>query len=64
MPIFASYIYDAVLIYARAATEVMRIKGEKYIRDGQELMKYIYNHSYRSLQGFDVSLIEHIVTFN
>ena len=51
--IYAAYLYDAVMIYAQAATEVLRNKGD--LSDGKSLMEnYIFNRSYTSIQGFDV----------
>ena len=51
--IYAAYLYDAVMIYAQAATEVLLNKGD--LRDGKSLMEnYIFNRSYSSIQGFDV----------
>lgn len=52
VPIYAAHLYDAVLIYARAATEVLREGGN--LRNGTEIMRHIFNRSYHSIQGFDV----------
>lgn len=52
----AAYLYDAVLIYAQAATKMLRDGGD--LRDGRTLMqKYIFNNMYTSKQGFQVSLV-------
>ncbi|XP_058819180.1 guanylate cyclase 32E [Topomyia yanbarensis] len=52
VPIYAAHLYDAVLIYARAATEVIQSGGD--IRDGRQIMRHIFSRSYHSIQGFDV----------
>lgn len=49
----ASYLFDAVLIYAQAATKVLKAGGD--LRDGRMLMqKYVFNNKYTSKQGFQV----------
>ncbi|XP_058056782.1 guanylate cyclase 32E [Anopheles bellator] len=52
VPIYGAYLYDALIIYARAATEVLREGGD--ISDGRLIMRHIFNRSYHSIQGFDV----------
>ncbi|XP_035915374.1 guanylate cyclase 32E isoform X1 [Anopheles stephensi] len=52
VPIYGAYLYDALIIYARAATEVIRDGGD--IADGRLIMRHIFNRSYHSIQGFDV----------
>ncbi|XP_053691756.1 guanylate cyclase 32E [Sabethes cyaneus] len=56
VPIHAAHLYDAVLIYARAATEVLQRGGD--LRDGKQIMRHIFNRSYHSIQGFDVYIDE------
>lgn len=49
----AAYLYDAVLIYAQAATRMLKSGGD--LRDGRLLMqKYVFNNMYTSKQGFQV----------
>lgn len=52
VPIYAFHLYDAVMIYARAATEVIREKGNVF--DARTIMDRIVNRTYHSIQGFDV----------
>ncbi|XP_058122463.1 guanylate cyclase 32E [Anopheles ziemanni] len=52
VPIYGAYLYDTLVIYARAATEVLRDGGD--ITDGRLIMRHIFNRSYHSIQGFDV----------
>ncbi|XP_052898800.1 LOW QUALITY PROTEIN: guanylate cyclase 32E [Anopheles moucheti] len=52
VPIYGAYLYDALIIYARAASEVIRDGGD--ISDGKLIMRHIFNRSYHSIQGFDV----------
>lgn len=54
MPIEAAHLYDAVMIYARAATELLA-EGEDP-RNGSAILGKIRNRSYHSLQGYDVRL--------
>ncbi|KAL1378096.1 hypothetical protein pipiens_004050 [Culex pipiens pipiens] len=56
VPIYAAHLYDAVLIYARAATEVLREGGN--VRNVTQIMRHIFNRSYHSIQGFDVYIDE------
>ncbi|XP_062545838.1 guanylate cyclase 32E [Armigeres subalbatus] len=56
VPIYAAHLYDAVLIYARAATEVIQAGGS--LHDGRLIMRHILNRSYHSIQGFDVYIDE------
>lgn len=52
VPINAAHLYDSVLIYAKALTEVLKLGGD--IRNGTQIMKHIFNRTYNSIQGFDV----------
>lgn len=54
VPIYAAHLYDAVLIYARAVTEIIEKGGD--IRNGTAIMSEIFNRTFRSIQGFDVRL--------
>lgn len=54
VPIYAAHLYDAVIIYSRAVTEVLK-KGWD-IRNGTAIMSEIFNRTFRSIQGFDVRL--------
>lgn len=54
IPAKAAYLYDAVLVYAKAATKVLERNGN--LRDGKALMqKYVFNKTFTSKQGFEVS---------
>lgn len=55
MPIDAANLYDAVMIYARALTEVFQ-NGEDP-RNGSAVLQKIRNRSYHSVQGYDVCTI-------
>lgn len=44
------------MIYARAITEILQMGGD--INDGALVMSHIFNRSYHSIQGFDVSKLE------
>ncbi|XP_059618023.1 guanylate cyclase 32E-like [Phlebotomus argentipes] len=52
VPIYGVHLYDAVMIYARAATEVISAGGNIY--DAKAIMERIVNRTYHSIQGFDV----------
>ncbi|CAH2038025.1 unnamed protein product, partial [Iphiclides podalirius] len=54
VPIEAAHLYDAVTIWARAATAAMR--NGLPATDGATLMKLLRPTTYRSLQGFDVNM--------
>ncbi|XP_048508953.1 guanylate cyclase 32E isoform X2 [Athalia rosae] len=56
MPIQAAHLYDAVMIYARAATELLA-EGEDP-RNGSAILNKIRNRSYHSVQGYDVFIDE------
>jgi len=43
------------MIYVRAITEVLKLGGDIY--DGNLVMSHIFNRSYHSIQGFDVSKV-------
>ncbi|KAG5668928.1 hypothetical protein PVAND_016837 [Polypedilum vanderplanki] len=56
LPLFlsakAAYLYDAVMIYAKAATQMLNSGGN--IKDGTTLMqKFVFNNTFTSVQGFD-----------
>nr|XP_036670728.1 guanylate cyclase 32E [Drosophila suzukii] len=52
VPIYGLHLYDSVMIYVRAITEVLKLGGDIY--DGNLVMTHIFNRSYHSIQGFDV----------
>ncbi|GAB0097290.1 Guanylate cyclase [Sergentomyia squamirostris] len=52
VPIYGVHLYDAVMIYARAATEVIKSGGNLF--DAKTVMEKIFNRTYHSIQGFDV----------
>jgi len=53
----AAYLYDAVIVYAKAATKILEEGGN--LRDGRTLMqKYVFNNTFTSKQGFDVFIDE------
>ncbi|XP_023312344.1 guanylate cyclase 32E [Anoplophora glabripennis] len=52
VPIQAAYLYDAVMIYARALTEVFQNNEDP--RNGTAILRRIINRSYHSIQGYDV----------
>ncbi|KAH8242006.1 hypothetical protein KR038_001056 [Drosophila bunnanda] len=52
VPIYGLHLYDSVMIYVRAITEVLQHGGDIY--DGNLVMSHIFNRSYHSIQGFDV----------
>ncbi|KAK3913296.1 Guanylate cyclase 32E [Frankliniella fusca] len=52
VPIHAAHLYDAILIYARALTEVLA-RGEDP-RNGSAILQRIRGRAYHSVQGFDV----------
>ncbi|XP_068632049.1 guanylate cyclase 32E-like [Battus philenor] len=54
VPIEAAHLYDAVTLWARAATAAMR--NGLPATDGATLMKLLRPTTYRSLQGFDVNM--------
>ncbi|XP_041977995.1 guanylate cyclase 32E-like [Aricia agestis] len=54
VPIEAAHLYDAVTLWARAATAAMRTGLPP--TDGATLMKLLRPTTYRSLQGFDVNM--------
>ncbi|XP_055858985.1 guanylate cyclase 32E [Episyrphus balteatus] len=54
VPIYGVHLYDTVMIYARAITEILLIGGD--IRDGSLVMSRVFNRSYHSIQGFDVHI--------
>uniref|UniRef100_A0A6P4EU06 Guanylate cyclase n=1 Tax=Drosophila rhopaloa TaxID=1041015 RepID=A0A6P4EU06_DRORH len=52
VPIYGLHLYDSVMIYVRAISEVLKQGGDIY--DGNLVMSHIFNRSYHSIQGFDV----------
>ncbi|XP_063230387.1 guanylate cyclase 32E [Bacillus rossius redtenbacheri] len=52
VPVGAAHLYDAVMVYARALTEVLQDGGDA--RNGTAILQRICNRSYRSVQGHDV----------
>ncbi|CAH0719630.1 unnamed protein product, partial [Brenthis ino] len=54
VPIEAAHLYDAVILWARAASAAMR--NGLPPTDGATLMKLLRPTTYRSLQGFDVNM--------
>ncbi|ALC39302.1 Gyc32E [Drosophila busckii] len=52
VPVYGLHLYDSVMIYARAITEVLELGGD--INDGSLVMSHIFNRSYHSILGFDV----------
>ncbi|XP_034667956.1 guanylate cyclase 32E [Drosophila subobscura] len=52
VPIYGLHLYDSVMIYVRAISEVLKLGGDIY--DGNLVMSHIFNRSYHSIQGFDV----------
>ncbi|KAL1498196.1 hypothetical protein ABEB36_009033 [Hypothenemus hampei] len=52
VPIEAAYLYDAVLIYARAITETFQHNEDP--RNGTAILQRILNRSYHSIKGYDV----------
>lgn len=53
IPIEAAYLYDAVMIYARALTEVFDTNEDP--KNGSAILSKIFNRSYHSIKGYDVS---------
>lgn len=54
VPIAGAHLYDAVHVYARAATRVLADGGD--VRNGRAIMRYVHNTTYRSVLGFDVRI--------
>ncbi|KAL9930480.1 guanylyl cyclase at 32E [Glossina fuscipes fuscipes] len=54
VPIYGLHLYDSVMIYAKAITDLLQIGADIY--DGRLVMSRIFNHSYHSIQGFDVHI--------
>ena len=54
IPVYAAHLFDSIMVYARAATEVLRYNGD--INNGTLIMERIFNRSYKSIQGFDVHI--------
>ncbi|CAH1399403.1 unnamed protein product [Nezara viridula] len=52
VPIHAAHLYDAVMIYARALTEVLEAGEDP--KNGTVILERILNRSYRSVLGYDV----------
>lgn len=49
----AAHLYDAVKIYAKAISVILREGGN--VRNGTLVLQKILNQTYHSIQGFDVS---------
>ncbi|XP_064635782.1 guanylate cyclase 32E-like [Lineus longissimus] len=56
VPVYASYLYDAVMIYAHSLDQVLKENGS--LKDGKSIIHKINGHSFRSIQGFDVHIDE------
>lgn len=54
VPIYGSHLFDAIMIYARAATEILEEKNGDLL-NGTAVMEKIFNRTYSSIQGFEVS---------
>ncbi|XP_037958924.1 guanylate cyclase 32E [Teleopsis dalmanni] len=54
VPIYGLHLYDSVMVYARALTDVLNMGGDIY--DGRLVMNQIFNRSYHSIQGFDIHI--------
>ncbi|XP_034243092.1 guanylate cyclase 32E, partial [Thrips palmi] len=52
VPIHAAHLYDAVMIYARALTEILEDGVDP--RNGTAVLQHIRGRAYQSVQGFDV----------
>ncbi|XP_030746058.1 guanylate cyclase 32E [Sitophilus oryzae] len=52
VPIEAAYLYDAVMIYARALTEALEKNEDP--SNGTKILNKILNRSYHSIKGYDV----------
>lgn len=56
VPIEATYLYDAVMIYARALTEIFQSNEDP--KNGTAILTRILNRSYHSIKGYDVNLLQ------
>lgn len=56
VPYHAAFLYDAVMIYARAATEELEANGS--IRNGTNVFQHIKNTRYTSVLGYSVRIDE------
>ncbi|XP_043280235.1 guanylate cyclase 32E [Venturia canescens] len=56
VPIQAAHLYDAVMIYAQAVTEILKAGEDP--RNGSAIQRRIRNRSYHSIQGYDVFIDE------
>ena len=54
VPVSAAHAYDAVLMYARALTEVLAAKGDP--TNGTAILQRIRGHNFMSLRGHMVRL--------
>ncbi|KAI0211265.1 Receptor-type guanylate cyclase Gyc76C [Lamellibrachia satsuma] len=50
--VYAAYLYDSVLLYARALDEVLKALGTSGATNGREIFNHIKGRSYMSIQGF------------
>lgn len=54
VPIYGAHLFDAIMIYARAATEILAKQGN--LSNGLAVMERIFNRTYSSIQGFEVEI--------
>ncbi|KAK3089503.1 hypothetical protein FSP39_004136 [Pinctada imbricata] len=52
VPIYAAYLYDAIMVYARAVNQLL-LEG-KSVYNGSAVVQWIQNRSHMSIQGFEV----------
>lgn len=62
VPIYGAHLFDAIMIYARAATEILAEQGN--LSNGLAVMERIFNRTYSSIQGFEVEIIGYLSTFS
>lgn len=48
IPIYAAFLYDAVMVYARALDAVIRDNGTDLVKNGREISKRIFGTTYKS----------------
>uniref|UniRef100_A0A5S6Q8M7 Guanylate cyclase n=1 Tax=Trichuris muris TaxID=70415 RepID=A0A5S6Q8M7_TRIMR len=53
---YASYLYDAVMLYATALHEEIEAGGN--VRNGSAIITRIFNRRYKSMQGFEMEINE------
>ncbi|KRZ28144.1 Guanylate cyclase 32E, partial [Trichinella pseudospiralis] len=54
---YATYLYDAVMLYATALHEELQAGGDP--RNGSAIIGRIFNRRYQSMQGFEMQINEH-----